>query len=1093
MADPYTIYAYFNAEQIHGVLNSVVMLMGSGGANGDYLSMIRVAGIIGLFLSATYGFLRARGEDAAHYLIMMALFYSTLFVPRVSVTIEEHGGMGGGAPAVVDNVPLGLAFFASTTSHIGYWLTETSETFFSLPSTELTMTRQGLMGGARALRETQGAAIADPVLAQDLTNFMRDCINPELVSSPATVQSLLESTDIWTTIGPMVNPGRMVTLASQVSAIGCDTAYTTTIGTRLPAAATTEFGRIAQMLNPNASPANANILLASMLPAAEGLIMTASASQTDAIRQRMMINLLNDTAASMAQITNDPAAAQNALGSALAASNANSAYRVMANLAKQSLPLIRNAIELVIIGVFPIILILIIIAGSKGGVVLRSYVMTMLWVQLWAPLYAIVNYVGTLAGAKSMKAALNGIDGVSVVNSAQLLNTTISAEAIAGMLTISVPMIALALVKGGETAMTGVTSGLSGPADRAANKVGEQVGSGNVTMGNLSWGNTSTNNTNSNSSDASLRSTSSGRGSMQGDYGGWLATSDGNVRMGNADMPNVGVTGSHGGSVDATNQLAKGRSAELVSGSSTGLTTGTTGGFTKDQGARASAAFTQALANVFGTDTGYGTSETGGKTRATYSGADQRQGTGNRENMSVNSQAGVEAGAGKAFSNPVDPNVNGQKPFDPKTGLPQSLVDQANGAKPSAPGQAIPTAGSTVPGQPAQAAIPASAPAGNVPVAAGAPATAVPTSGAPATAQPATTQSAAKNAYDKLVNAASRASYGIKAGVTGGVQTTEAKNYDTSHGGGTEERDQAAKTFDKVVKAAESLKATLGSAGERAAVDNIVGRLAEMTDAKYQTNLASSLKQTAGDSTTRSTSAGASGSVSDNSMYAQEALRLAGGNPERAMKFLATDANFRQQVFDNVSSKAAEAAVPTGAPATGMNGQPIAPVSSGDVDSLNAQGNAAVQDQRGTDAAAARGAGNSGLAKGVAARGGMGAPKTTANPDVTPARQAFDNAKAGSERGRASATKSIAVNSGINRTTDAIFNDNSGGLRLAMTSFGFGVGDTSKSPDQLKEDLTSLAQQDKLAAARLTMIGNTGRVAANDLEFLNERKNAVGM
>ena len=177
MGNVYTIYCYFNADQIQGILNAVVMLMGSSGVDGDYLSLVRVAALLGSFMAVCYGFLRARGEDAAHYMLMVAIFYTTLFIPRVTVTIEDHGGAGVGAPIVVDNVPIGLAFFASTTSHIGYWLTDKTETFFSLPDTSLRLSSHGLMGGARALRLAQSAAMPDPILAQDVTNFMRECIN----------------------------------------------------------------------------------------------------------------------------------------------------------------------------------------------------------------------------------------------------------------------------------------------------------------------------------------------------------------------------------------------------------------------------------------------------------------------------------------------------------------------------------------------------------------------------------------------------------------------------------------------------------------------------------------------------------------------------------------------------------------------------------------------------------------------------------------------------------------------------------------------------------------------------------------------------
>lgn len=495
MGGVYTIYSYFNSEQIQGVLNAIVMLVGSGGTDGDYLSIVRVAAMLGLFLAVTYGFVKARGEDAGYYLLMVAIFYSTLFVPRVTVTIEERGGTGG-APLVVANVPIGLAFFASTTSHIGSWLTERTETFFSLPSDELKLQKNGLMGGSRALRNLQSASFQDPILAQDLILFMRECVNPELLASPSYVETLLRSNSIWTEIGPaglnLVNPGRMVSLIGEAGAISCSDAYTNTTP-RINAQATKEHGRIATLISPSVTPTTADAILTALIPAQESLIMTASATTADAIKQRMMINMLNDAPGGIASMMNDPAAAQIALGASAATSSANTAYAVMAKLAQETLPVIRNAIELVIIGVFPIILLLIIIAGSKGGIVLRSYVMTMLWVQLWAPLYAIVNYVGVMAASKSMKAALAGVDGVCVMNAAQLLNSTISAEGIAGMLTISVPMIALALVKGGEVAMSGVTSGLSAPSNSAASSVGSQIGMGNVSMGNTSWGNHSSN------------------------------------------------------------------------------------------------------------------------------------------------------------------------------------------------------------------------------------------------------------------------------------------------------------------------------------------------------------------------------------------------------------------------------------------------------------------------------------------------------------------------------------------------------------------------------------------------------------------------
>jgi conjugal transfer mating pair stabilization protein TraG len=210
---------------------------------------------------------------------------------------------------------------------------------------------------------------------------------------------------------------------------------------------------------------------------------------------------LHQTPSGIANQINDPVTVMNAMASAQAAAMANSSYRTMATMAKETLPLIHNVVQLIILGIFPILILLMVLAGGRAGKVLMSYVLVMLWVQLWAPLYAIVNYVATLRGFRSMQAVLNGVDGLSIVNASPLYNTTIEAEAVAGMLTIAVPIIALAIVKGGEVAMSGVTERLTAPANQAASQAGSSAGLGNVNQGNIQWGTVTANNTSANKYD----------------------------------------------------------------------------------------------------------------------------------------------------------------------------------------------------------------------------------------------------------------------------------------------------------------------------------------------------------------------------------------------------------------------------------------------------------------------------------------------------------------------------------------------------------------------------------------------------------------
>ena len=1060
MGNVYTIYCYFNSDQIQGILNAVVMLMGSGGVDGDYLSLVRVAALLGSFMAVCYGFLRARGEDAAHYMLMVAIFYTTLFIPRVSVTIEDHGGAGVGAPIVVDHVPIGLAFFASTTSHIGYWFTEKTETFFSLPDTSLRLSSHGLMGGARALRLTQSAAMPDPILAQDMTNFMRDCINPELVVSPSLVNALLTSKDIWTDLGPsgigVLNPGRMVTLSGSTGSVQCDDAYTNKIGPRLAPAATTEFARIAQILSPNVNAATANTLLSSLLPAAEGMIMTASASTSDAIRQRMMINMFNDTSSNMAQIMNDPSAAQAALGAAMATSNANTAYSVMAKLAQETLPLVRNAIELVILGIFPIVLILIIIAGAKGGVVLRSYVMTMLWVQLWAPLYAIVNYVGTMAGAKNFKAALAGVDGLAVNNASALLSSTISAEAITGMLTISVPMIAMAIIKSGEAGLSGITSGITGPADRAASKVGESVGSGNVNMGNTSWDNGVHNNTSGNKTNSAFGYVTPNRGDIQTESGSFTARGSavgtpGAIGNLNAEMGNAGVTGSHGAKIESARIGSSGDRAELTRGSATGLSTGSSAQFTQQEGAAAAAKIQKTLDSTLGGDGTWTSKEGAGLVRSNSQGVGTESRSAHNSDQSLGGNVGARAGA-EVSASPPKPNS-----------VAPAAVQQ--------PG---------VTPQGGQHGTPAVAPTGQhgvaSPIAPGA---------TPATAQPGQQlANLAQETANKLGNLPSKSSYGPDASYGYGVKDGESKSWSGKESTSADTQQRVEKNFDKASKAVEALMAKTSDAGERAAMQSFLGSLARSTNATYSTNVGQSYTQQASSSTQRTDGSGSSVQVNDNARYGAELLSQAGGNAYRAIS-MAANPEAQNSVARSAGGLVASENNPSEGNSVGMDGHPIeAPKSVG---AQRKEGETAVSQQRPKDAAAARSAGAAYMREADGHRAPIGAPTTTAMPDQSPAQTLLDNNRGATTRGLSSAQESQAVNGGLNRTSAAIFNDKAGFGRLLDASFGFGLFGQAKTPEEIRQPLEQLAGADPVSRGRLAQIGKVGRVSEDDMEFLADR------
>lgn len=527
----YEIFAYWNADDIRAILNAVALTMNGPG----YLGLMKALAIGALLVSVGTAMARMKGEEPIAYFLMLALFYGTMFVPKTTVAITD---VRAAKNYTVANVPLGLAFFASTTSHIGHWLTDTYETNFTSVD-DLKFSASGMAFGARMGFELQRVKIQSPGLRNDLISFTANCINPELIDNNPGISTIMTSTNVWQTVGGSgggfsLNPGR----STPVDAVAqsCTDAYNS-LTTKIDAETTAQLGSLAKQMNP--SNAQANTIIMSQIPAVEAMMFNVARTAQDSIKQSMVANMLSDAQPTIAAMNGNPQSVQMNMAVSTAEQSSIVSYGAMAKVAESALPKLRNAIELLILGLFPVVFLLVIMAGVKAGLVIKSYLMGMFWVQLWAPIYAIINYMATKNDAEQFKAVIGSL-GPNMTNMGRVADTALSASSMAGLLTISVPVIALAIVKGGEMAMSSAVSQIMAPAQGAAQKSGDAIGQGNLSAGNVSWGNTSSNNwssggfssgvwnfdsTSGNSYNTSMRQTDPGMSTYTGSNG--VQTRDG--------------------------------------------------------------------------------------------------------------------------------------------------------------------------------------------------------------------------------------------------------------------------------------------------------------------------------------------------------------------------------------------------------------------------------------------------------------------------------------------------------------------------------------------------------------------------------------
>jgi conjugal transfer mating pair stabilization protein TraG len=485
------IYAYHNTDSLVGIFNAIAAIM----ASGTYLSAIAAVAFCG-FVAAMVAYMLAPEKlQGWKWIGTVVLVYGVLFVPRVTVGIVDKTG---GTPVhVVANVPFGMAALGGLSSSIGNSITELFETAFqilpgpgALPA-ELAYQQNGLMFGSRLLQETRRASLPDPAVRTDLINFVGNCTAFDIADGTISPTAFSTSADLWATMAA-TNPARfsIVTSGSGVTTTTCDQVYAS-INSRLPAQVTDLTNRLGQRLNPTLSALAAQAAVVNQIPQAyiRSQIASASSTAADLVRQNALINAINDAGEMGCQKINDPSCMMLATGRAAAIASQNAAWINGAKIAEQALPVVRNVAEAICYAVFPLIVLLLFLSSGRTTLLmLAGYAAALISIQLWPPLFAILNYMASIYAQLDQAAAAEiggGVKALSLQTASPIYSNSVSAQAVVSYLVIGIPLLAYSLanrlVNFGSTLVGGLT-GLQSTVGNASSA----AALGNSSMGNVS-------------------------------------------------------------------------------------------------------------------------------------------------------------------------------------------------------------------------------------------------------------------------------------------------------------------------------------------------------------------------------------------------------------------------------------------------------------------------------------------------------------------------------------------------------------------------------------------------------------------------------
>ncbi len=118
-----------------------------------------------------------------------------------------------------------------------------------------------------------------------------------------------------------------------------------------------------------------------------------------------------------------------------------------------------------------------------------------LWIQLWPPFYAVLNFIMQIMAQGRVESIFSGLTetekGLSFFTSIGLMNLHEDIYAMSGYLAWSIPFLSWAFVKGGVSSLIHLAGTVTSPAQSAAASAAAEQASGNYSFANTSFGQSS--------------------------------------------------------------------------------------------------------------------------------------------------------------------------------------------------------------------------------------------------------------------------------------------------------------------------------------------------------------------------------------------------------------------------------------------------------------------------------------------------------------------------------------------------------------------------------------------------------------------------
>lgn len=479
-----TIYVMSGGEFFEAAFNGVATLIGS--STWDTLFHI-----VGFFSAIALFFVYIRGHDPKEVLKFFAVFIlitSVLLIPKRTVHIIDM--TNSTLVLRVDNVPTGLSVPFRFVTSIGGSMTKIYDAVFHTPDS-VAYSKTGMLFGATLMANTTDVVAQNGDLAMLLNDYVQQCVIGDIMLvNKYSMADLMHSSDPYELIFSKPSPlrGVIVPYGNALAAAGfhtCEVLANNVLKRELKVDSS-KGGKtwdyyVNRFIGPRPS---ADSLFGMMMADSYNFYYQGGRDASEILRQNVVMNAVKQGITSHTAASGNVASLVN-----MADQSSNSKMRLSwaasGGLAATFTPVMHTVLMAMLVGVFPIIILLATIHGLTLPV-LKGYVFSLVYLQSWPPLYAILNY----AMAFYLKGETKGMN-FSLSNLSTIQQTHSDIGLMAAWLSNAIPFIAAGLVFGLWRVVSQAGNYLGSSINSTASSAASQAADGTWAFNNMQMENVS--------------------------------------------------------------------------------------------------------------------------------------------------------------------------------------------------------------------------------------------------------------------------------------------------------------------------------------------------------------------------------------------------------------------------------------------------------------------------------------------------------------------------------------------------------------------------------------------------------------------------